>query len=35
MDNSMDKDQTGKIKDIILFTVLLAGLIFMIVHWGH
>jgi hypothetical protein len=34
-DNSMDRDQTGKIKDIFLFAVLLAGLIFMIIYWGH
>jgi len=35
MDNSMVRDQTGKIKDILLFVVSLAGLIFMIMYWGH
>lgn len=33
MDNSMDKDQTGRAAEFLLFLVVLAGVIFMVVYW--
>jgi hypothetical protein len=33
MDNSMNKNHLEKIEEILLCVVLMAGLLFMVVHW--
>ncbi len=33
MDNSMNKNLLKKIEEILLFVVLMAGLLFMVIHW--
>lgn len=34
MDNgSMDKDQTGKLEEILLCAAAFAGLLFMVIYW--
>jgi hypothetical protein len=33
MDNSMNKNFLKKIEEILLFVVLMAGLLFMVIHW--
>jgi hypothetical protein len=33
MDNSMKKNDLNKFEEIFLFAALMAGLLFMVVHW--
>jgi hypothetical protein len=33
MDNSMNKNNLTKFEEILLFVVVMAGLLFMVVHW--
>jgi hypothetical protein len=33
MDNSMNKNHMGKIEEILLMVLLMAGLLFMVVYW--
>ncbi len=33
MDNSMNKNHLEKIEEILLFVILMAVLLFMVIHW--
>jgi hypothetical protein len=33
MDNSMNKNNLTKFEEILLFVAVMAGLLFMVVHW--
>jgi hypothetical protein len=33
MDNSMNKNNLTKFEEILLFAIVMAGLLFMVVHW--